>query len=191
MKTSESIANISKAFIECQKELPTIEKTEVNPFFHSKYAGLDMVIAKTIPVLAKHKLAILQFPIEEDGLETIVLHESGEYLSERFIMKPVSGKPQDKGSAISYARRYAWCSILGIATEDDDGNNASKEVKKKEPMKANNPKVEIVNLLKKLECDTSSKEQCELSVKSLTDLELKEANYPEIVNRLLAILENK
>ena len=71
----------------------------------------------------------MQFPITSDGfagVETIILHSSGEWVSNEFMLKCSKNDPQGMGSAITYARRYAYQSVLGIPSEDDDGNNASK-----------------------------------------------------------------
>jgi ribosome-binding ATPase YchF (GTP1/OBG family) len=70
----------------------------------------------------------MQFPVEENQLETIILHTSGQWISERFYMKPSKSDPQAYGSVITYQRRYALSAILGLNTdEDDDGNRASTE----------------------------------------------------------------
>lgn len=52
------------------------------------------------------------------------MHESGEYISANLSIKGEQ-TPQGIGSAITYAKRYSFCSILGIiADDDDDGNGA-------------------------------------------------------------------
>ena len=60
------------------------------------------------------------------ALETRLTHvDTGEYLASTAIVPLPKADPQGLGSAITYARRYALCAILGIITEDDDGNAAS------------------------------------------------------------------
>jgi hypothetical protein len=55
------------------------------------------------------------------------MHESGEFISSTLTLKPVKDDPQGRGSAITYARRYAYASILGLVSDaDDDGNRASE-----------------------------------------------------------------
>jgi hypothetical protein len=56
-----------------------------------------------------------------------VLHESGEERSGEYpLPDPTSARPQDIGSAITYARRYSFCAVTGLVTEeDDDGNLAA------------------------------------------------------------------
>ena len=55
---------------------------------------------------------------------TVISHSCGE-LIQHDLRLPCDANVQKIGSAISYARRYALQSILGIAGEDDDGNAAS------------------------------------------------------------------
>lgn len=145
MKTSESIINITKALISAQAEMPKAKKDSDNPYFGSKYADLAEIIDISRPILAKHGLAIIQFPstnILADGKTVVVitsriLHESGEWLEDSLSLMPVKSDPQSMGSCISYARRYSWQSICGIAAEDDDSNAASGLSGAKSPAQQN------------------------------------------------------
>jgi CHASE2 domain-containing sensor protein len=55
------------------------------------------------------------------GVETILMHSSGEWISNTLLLACKKQDPQAMGSAITYARRYAYQSVLGIPSEDDDG----------------------------------------------------------------------
>ncbi len=126
-----------EALLNAQAEFTTVVKDKENPFFHSKYADLATIVEMAQPILTKNKLAIVQFPSYELGgegfVETLVtrlVHESGEYIESKMLLLLVKKDPQAQGSAITYARRYAYSSILGIVTDDDDdGNLASTPVK--------------------------------------------------------------
>src|SRR3990167_11178350 len=126
MTKSESIKNIAEALCKFQASMEAITKDATNPFFKSKYASLSAIIEDTRQPLAKQGLSYAQFPSGDSGLETILMHNSGEWIADSFLMKPVDQKPQSLGSALTYARRYALCAILGLQVEDDDGNEASK-----------------------------------------------------------------
>ena len=109
------------------------KKSAANPFFKSKYANLEEVIACIKEPFESNGLSFMQFPITEDdraGVETIVMHESGEWISGSFMLKCSKTDPQGMASAITYARRYGIQSIAGIPSEDDDGNAASQAPKK-------------------------------------------------------------
>ena len=128
MNKSESIKNLAIAMNKAQAVMSGAKKSAANPFFKSKYANLEEVIACIKEPFESNGLSFMQFPITEDdraGVETIVMHESGEWISGSFMLKPTKLDPQGQGSSFSYAKRYALQSILGIPSEDDDGNAAS------------------------------------------------------------------
>lgn len=122
--------NLYKALSEFQSKVPSIKKESDNPFFKSKYAGLDTILPVITPILKDCGLVISQVPVTSEGvtyLNTVLAHiDSGEVLESRLGLLLVKQDPQGQGSAITYARRYAIVSMLGLNTEeDDDGNKAS------------------------------------------------------------------
>jgi len=130
MEKSESIKEIAKALSEFQISVGKVTKDATNPFFRSKYASLENVIDTALVPLNANKLSFAQFP-DGDGLYTLVMHESGEWIGAHASLELKGHTPQDQGSAITYMRRYALSAALGLATEDDDdGNAASKPVAK-------------------------------------------------------------
>ncbi len=121
---------LHQALAKAQTEFPLVKKTDSNPFFKSKYAGLPSVLEVALPVLHKNGLYISQSPISDGdkvGVKTRIIHaETGEMLEDSFTMTLAKNDPQGAGSAITYARRYALVSMLGLnVDEDDDGNKAS------------------------------------------------------------------
>ena len=129
MKSSESIANLASAFVKAQAEMSGAKKSAKNPFFKSSYANLEEIIHCVREPFANHGLGFMQFPIAGEGsagVETIILHESGEWISGDFLLDCVKSDPQGMGSAITYARRYGLQSAAGIPSEDDDGEGAMK-----------------------------------------------------------------
>ncbi len=116
------------ALCKFQGSVETIVKTATNPFFKSKYANLADILDVIREPLQVNGLSFVQFPVEENGLTTMLMHESGEYIQATYFMKPVKNDPQGQGSAITYQRRYALGAILGLnIDDDDDGNQASKQ----------------------------------------------------------------
>ena len=131
MTRSESLSNLATALAKAQAEMPVAAFDATNPFLKSKYATLGAVIQASRPILAKHKLSLVQFPISDAtsiGVESILTHESGEFVSERILI-PLSeekgkSKVQSAGSTLTYLRRYSWASILGMySDEDTDATN--------------------------------------------------------------------
>src|SRR6056297_1363611 len=106
MKHSESIAELAKALNKAQSEMSGAKKSAANPFFKSKYANLEEVIHCVKEPFADNGLSFAQFPVSADGMagvETIIMHESGEWIANEFLLKCAKNDPQGMGSAITYA----------------------------------------------------------------------------------------
>lgn len=119
---------LAKALVAAQADMPAVEKDGTNPHFRSRFTTLDHLIAKTKPVLHKHGLVIAQFPSNIGGqpsLRTVLLHASGESIEADLPLAFAKQDMQGLGGALTYARRYGWASVLGIASEDDDDGNAA------------------------------------------------------------------
>lgn len=133
MNKSESIKEIASAMLQFQSEVNTVIKSATNPFFKSKYADLPQILETIKEPLKNSGLSFMQFPKGVNELETIVMHTSGEWMSETYTMNPVKNDPQAFGSVITYQRRYALVSIFGLNTDEDDDGNAATH--KNEPEK--------------------------------------------------------
>jgi len=128
--TDNAGGKLFAALAKVQGAIEGARKGTDNPFFKSKYADLASVWDACREQLSANGFAVIQRPVGDDPqivvLETILGHESGEWISGTLTMKPVKADPQGIGSCITYARRYALASMVGVAPEDDDGNAASK-----------------------------------------------------------------
>lgn len=128
MNRSEGIAKIATALVKAQSNMSNAVKGASNPFFKSKFADLNSIREACIPVLNANGISVLQPTTVLDGklyVETLLLHESGEYISG--VYEVVVGKqndPQALGAAISYTRRYGLQSMVNIGAEDDDAESA-------------------------------------------------------------------
>lgn len=136
MKHSESMAAIGAALVKAQAEIKGVAKDSVNPHFKSKFASLDAITDAVKPVLSKHGLAVIQGTVpttDEAGLltalvvETMLLHTSGEWISNAVGIPLDKATAQGAGSATTYGRRYGLAAFFAITNdEDDDGNEASE-----------------------------------------------------------------
>jgi hypothetical protein len=112
-----------------QAEIEGASKDKTNPHFKSSYADLASVWEACRGALTKHGLSVLQ-PVAADGpsvtVTTLLTHNSGEWIASDLTMTAQQNTPQGIGSCITYARRYALASMVGVAPEDDDGNAASQ-----------------------------------------------------------------
>ena len=143
-KQKNSKSNIYTALAKAQGQFQSVTKNQDNPFFKSKYltlAGIMDVIRKPF---ADNGLCVIQSPkvFKEDNstfvtLKTIIAHSSGDTLENELTLPIATGQrisdAQAIGSGITYARRYALQSLLGISAdeEDDDGNSACNRVEQK------------------------------------------------------------
>lgn len=124
--------NLATALHKFRAELVQPKKDAVNPYFKSKYATLDSVVSSIDTAAEVAGLTYVQMTDYIDGafvLVTTIMHKSGESVQGKYIL-PATGKPQEIGSALTYARRYALSAAFGIvADEDDDGNTAAPVIK--------------------------------------------------------------
>ncbi|MBQ6127123.1 ERF family protein [Candidatus Saccharibacteria bacterium] len=146
MRYSESIKNIAKALAEAQAEIQNPVKTAVNKGVQGnpKYATLEDTLADYVrPVLTKHGIAIFQSLSTNDrgqvGVQTTLVHESGEWLESDYIFcsvviplsnagKQILTEGQATGVCITYLRRYSLNAAVGITGDaDTDGSYAELE----------------------------------------------------------------
>lgn len=148
MNKSESLAKLGDALSKAQGEFRAVKFDSTNPFLKNHFASLGALIDHTRPILAKYGLSVSQLTFGEGGVagvETILLHASGEYLANSMSMQVGEEKgkstAQVAGSIITYLRRYSYASLLGLyADEDGDGNkpagNHTETEAKPEPERA-------------------------------------------------------
>jgi len=141
MNKSDTISELAKALSKAQSEFLPIKRTEEVSYQTKgglkkyKYAPLPNVLESIHKSLETNELAIAQIPkSEEDNLviETILFHSSGEWISGDMVVCSNNLPPQEKGSALTYIRRYALSSILGVAADEDDDGEATTDIKPKE-----------------------------------------------------------
>lgn len=146
---SESIKELAAALAKAQKDIKSaIKDKSVNEGrVRYKWADLAQVWDACKDALNDTGISISQLIQTNDNgdpyLETLLIHESGEWLKSSaplYAVKKVYTKqpngstiiteedtkdPQALGSAITYMRRYSLAAIAGVAVEDDDGETAT------------------------------------------------------------------
>ncbi len=141
MEKSTDIKELAIALCKFQEEMEPVIFDAANPFFKSKYATLAKLVSMAAPVHTKYGLSVSQLPEGEGSVTTILMHISGQWISSTLSLKALRKwsekkdgtqvqeefpNPQTFGAVITYSRRFAYASILGlISEEDDDGNKAS------------------------------------------------------------------
>jgi hypothetical protein len=134
-RSSDAIGNISAALAKAQAELTNPEKSLVatirSPFPREadrtfRYAPLSSGLDIVRKSLGRHEIATIQSTeIDKEGgllrLTTILAHSSGEWVSSEWPVCRITdvSSAQRMGAALTYARRYALFTLVGIAGEDD------------------------------------------------------------------------
>lgn len=125
MNKSDDIALLAAALSKLQGEVKDAYKDKQG--YGYKYSDLSSVLDIVRPLIAKYRLSITQLPGavgEKVSLETVLMHESGQWISSTMEMPVERGKgmslAQATGAVMTYARRYALAAIIGIAQTDND-----------------------------------------------------------------------
>ncbi len=137
-RTSPKMDKFWPAWLSFQSKLKPAKKDSKNPAFGSSYADIAAVLSVVMPPLNESGMVLFQPPSTTDsgrsvGVTTLVTHaESGQYLEWDISMSvpqiQAGGKTsyvQEIGKLITYLKRYALMSGVGLATEDDDGNGTA------------------------------------------------------------------
>ena len=125
--------NLAEALIAFQASVPTIHDNDES--FHGKFANMEGILGVIGPALRKAGLVVSQLPDELEGepaLRTTLMHTSGEQVIAVSPLVVAAGKnvTQEWGKAITYQRRYALQSVLGIcAGIKDNDADAEPEVR--------------------------------------------------------------
>ena len=133
-RSSENVAAIATALAKAQTELSNPEKAMIGTVYNNRsdspqsfrYASLSSGLDIIRKALGGHQIAIAQTTDIDRAngtvnLTTVLLHSSGEWISSHWPVCQISetSAPRRMGAALTYARRYALFSMVGIAGEDD------------------------------------------------------------------------
>lgn len=197
MDKSEEIGKLAIALAKFQGSLeqPSLNsevkvRTKTGGEYKFKYADLSECKRAAKQPLADNELSVCQLIEDDYSIRTILLHSSGQWISSKVRMPSNTADAQSIGSAITYAKRYAFCAILGIVADDDEdaniasGNTAQKELPKELPKKTANSRVK-----KELTRDHLNNESAMKSISEwLYNKEkiAKEANQPFSVESVIS-----
>src|SRR6184192_4340655 len=134
-RSSDSVAALASALAKAQAELINPEKSltatiatgrpgEKERIF--RYAPLSSGLDIVRKTLGQHEIATMQTTAIDQAsglvnLTTVLAHASGEWIASDWPICPIAemASPQRMGAALTYARRYALFTLVGIAGEDD------------------------------------------------------------------------
>lgn len=126
MQMSEQINELAAALSKFQGEDIQIFKDSQG--YGYKYAQFSQITGITRPLLSKHALAVSQLCSYDNAsnianVNTILMHSSGQWISEILssdvIVTKGMSKAQSIGATLSYLKRYGWCGMIGIEADKD------------------------------------------------------------------------
>lgn len=120
--------------------MPNPDLDGVNPQFKSKFTTLPNGLGIAKQHLSKHGVSVYQATrVEGDVLmlDTRLAHK-GQWIEAEYPVCRFPAKPQELGSALTYARRYSLFSLVGIAGEQDDDGTAANDTPTQAPKRASN-----------------------------------------------------
>ncbi len=133
MRTSEQIDKIAYAVCNAQTTIKTAAKDSLNPHFKSRYSDLGAVWDAVRDALRLSELSVIQMPVHSDDgrvhLTTRLQHNSGQWIEETASIPVTKQDAHGYGSGLTYLRRYSLASMLGVVSDDDDGNAAVEKPK--------------------------------------------------------------
>jgi hypothetical protein len=134
-RSSESVAALASALAKAQAELVNPEKSLTATIRTAgpgagertfRYAPLSSGLDIVRKTLGQHEIATVQTTAIDQvsgilNLTTMIAHASGEWIASDWPVCPIAemASPQRMGAALTYARRYALFTLVGIAGEDD------------------------------------------------------------------------
>jgi hypothetical protein len=129
-------ASLFAALAKAQGEMTGAARDRQNPHFKAMYATMASVVDAVRGPLSRAGLAYIQH-VDVQGktvsVETVLLHESGGTLRcGRLVAEAKDPGPQSIGSVLTYLRRYSLMAAVGIAPEDDDGEEGERPNERRE-----------------------------------------------------------
>lgn len=127
-RMTESIAKLIKALAIAQGKIGSASKDSQNPHFKSKYASLASVREACREALSEVGIAVIQH-VTSGGGRLVTIHTmlalEEEYMVSHLTLRSSQDTPQGIAAAVTYGRRVGLSAMVGVAPEDDDGNEAS------------------------------------------------------------------
>jgi hypothetical protein len=126
---SETTADLNAALAKAQSAMKAAAFNKTNPHFKNRYADLASVIDAIRDPLTANGLSYTQTTEIRDGgfvLVTTLRHGTGQWIASEYPL-PIAAKPQELGSALTYARRYSLSAIACVAADDDDDAEGARK----------------------------------------------------------------
>jgi hypothetical protein len=208
-RCSENVAAIATALAKAQTELTNPEKAMIGSVYNARidrqqsfrYASLSSGLDIIRKVLGSQQIAITQTTDVDRAsgtvnLTTVLVHTSGEWISSDWPLCQLSetSAPRRMGAALTYARRYALFTMVGIAGEDDlDAPEIADEGPKEDRTAENGLVPNASRSPTRIARPVREKQNAEASVAARVQLiqEIQTLPEGELESRAIAILKAK
>lgn len=185
MNQSDQLNELFAALAKAQAVMGKALKDKQNPFYKSKYADLASVVDISRGPLTDNGLCVTQPPIKGEfgeTLRTILGHSSGQWLASEIVLKPTKTDPQALGSYITFMRRYAYASIVGVVTKEDDDGEAAMD-------RVTEAQVKAIKIEMKDDKDLEREIYNYYKIQKIEELPAKE--YPSIIENIINYFKPK
>ncbi len=181
--SSGDLKNLFAALSKAQGSYKKIGYNRENPYFKSAYADLDAIMDSVRPSLSVNGLGFIQqIRINDEGqtiLHSILTHASGEWIESRVRIVPVKNDAQTFGSTLTYQKRYAAISLLGVTvSHDHSDDDAEVAMVASRDITAKGTALNTKYNPKEVNPETITKEQLE-------EIEYELTEYPDIAEQIL------
>lgn len=189
---SEQINELNAAMAKAQGEIGPALKESVNPHFKQRYADFNSVWNACRGALSKNGLAVYQRVMPKEGaflLETMLAHTSGQWISSFFPIVPQKNDSQGFGSALTYMKRYALASLVGVSADVDDdaesavGRGPNRVVKNESPRISPKELEELTSVL--IDCGAKYKDNVLKYLKKEYEISSLDWLSPELYQRVM------
>lgn len=156
---SEKTDIVLDRLMKAKQQIGTVKKDSKNPFHKSNYASLNAYIDASEEHLIQNGLILVQAgngSFSEPIIVATLMHpESGQWIKSYLPILNPKQDSQGLGASVTYMRRYSIATLLGLVSEDDDGETASGRGKydhqKKKALPVESPEKDEEKLRKLLE----------------------------------------
>jgi hypothetical protein len=123
---------LAHAMLDFRVNVDSVTKDGTNPHFGNAFATYNAVKEAINPTLDMLGMVVIQAPNIVDGANVLntkiyLADNPSDMIESNLPLLMPKNDMQQLGGAITYARRYSLLSLFGLATEDDDGNQASEQ----------------------------------------------------------------
>lgn len=182
---SAEIKEFVAALAKAQGSMKPAVFNKINPHYKNKYADFSSCMDACRIPLSENGLAPIQYVETIEGklyLITMIAHISGQWMKSEFPIVATKMDSQGIGSAMTYAKRYSLCGMIGIVADedvsnDDDGETAVGRGKSVDNIKSKMNSNQI-GILKKLESRLD--ETCKLKITNWLNSSYKTTEISEL-----------